>query len=150
MNKGEIKIMDTFKPYINAAQAFVDEHIGGRTTMTAKEITEGFFTAKINCAAPPITKAEFEKGFRLALREGLITGLAQAQRKGYKRAGVVLPKSVVIKPSDWETICRRLHLKVSDGLPEMLEMLEAIEPLLSASRFLEIRMQQRGLSFLDQ
>lgn len=147
MNKGESKLMDIFKPFINAAQAFVDEHIVGNTTMTVPDITAGFIAANPSCM---ITAAEFDKGFRLAVREKLITGLEGAQRKGYKRAGVILPRSVVIGPSDWEMICDQLHLKSSDGLPELLLMLEAIGPLLASSRFLEMRMKQRGLSFLDE
>jgi hypothetical protein len=139
MNKGEIKILDTFKPFINAAQAFVDEHIVGNTTMTVKEITEGFMSPNWQAGryhrfiGGSLTHSEFDKGFRLAIREGLITGLEAAQKKGYKRAGVILPRAVTISPEDWDTICFRLHLENRSGLPEVLAALAAVAPLIEAA-----------------
>lgn len=130
MNNSEQKTMNVFTPYIDVVQIFVDEHIVGTTTMTAKEIAEGFFQTNTNCL---LTGSDFVDGFRLAIREGLIIGLEGAQRKGYKRAGVVLPKAVTISPEDWDTIRYRLQLTSSDGLPEVLAALEAVAPMIEAA-----------------
>jgi hypothetical protein len=135
VNKGETKLLDTFKPFINAAQAFVDEHIVGNTTMTVPDITAGFMAINQSLIGGTITPVEFDKGFRLAIREKLITGLevAQGKGKGYKREGVVLPRSVTISPKDWDTIRYRLHLTSSDDLPEVLAALEAVAPIIEAA-----------------
>jgi hypothetical protein len=137
MNSSEQKIMDAFKPFINGAQAFVDEHIVGNTTMTVKEITSGFMTATGLGGA--ISPANFDKGFRLAIREGLITGLEGAHSRGYKRAGTVLSRTVVLSPADWEKICNKLHIPLDSKLDDVLA---AIQSLIDAGLGFEIAMSK--------
>jgi hypothetical protein len=135
MNKSEEKLMDEFKPFIKAAQDFVDKYIVGTTTMTVQEITDSFINLHNDFVAGKLTPAQFDKGFRLAIREGLITGIevAHGKGKGYKRAGVILPRSVTISPDDWDRIRYRLHLTEADGLPEVLARLEVVAPMLEAA-----------------
>jgi hypothetical protein len=58
------------------------------------------------------------------IREGLIVGLEGAQRLGYKRAGTVLSKQMIISSEDWAKICTLLGLKSSDGVPELIDVIE--------------------------
>lgn len=77
--------LESIEPYIDDLQACVDLHIQGKTKMTAAVIYQKF-TEENSC---DLTEDEFVKAFRLALRENKITGLENAYRFGYKRAGAV-------------------------------------------------------------
>jgi hypothetical protein len=121
MNNTETKQLEIFKPYIPAVQAFVDKFIVGTSTMTASKISAEFNVVTPTCL---LSGTEFITGFRLAIREGLIVGLEGAQRLGYKRAGSVLPKQMIISSEDWAKICTLLGLKSSDGVTELIDCLD--------------------------
>jgi len=75
--------LESIEPYLEDLQAFVDLHIKGDVRMTAAVIYQKF-SEDNECS---LDEAEFVKAFRLALREGKITGLESAYRYGYKEAG---------------------------------------------------------------
>lgn len=83
MNKYEAKRLAVFAPYIAPVQDFVDTHIIGSKTMTAKEIAVEFVIEN-ECV---LTPNDFVNSFRLAIHENKIKGLEGAQRAGYRRIG---------------------------------------------------------------
>lgn len=69
--------------YLDDLQAFVDLYIQGDNKMTAAAIYTQF-KKENGC---DLEEEVFIKAFRLAIKEGLITGLESAYRYGYKRIG---------------------------------------------------------------
>ena len=139
MNSGEEKQLAVIKPYISEIQAFIDENIVGTVTMTGIVIAEKFFAKNSACLVSP---NDFVKGFRLALREGLITGLEPAQSRGYKRAGAVIPKAVVISSADWEMVCSKLRLPPGSKLSEVLAAIQSLIDADEAGLGFEIEMSK--------
>lgn len=81
--------MDIIEPYLEGIQKFVSARIRGEVRMTAAVIYKKF-KAEVGCE---LSEDDFIKSFRLAIREGKITGLESAYRFGYKEAGVGVTKS---------------------------------------------------------
>ena len=76
--------LDDIQPYLEGIQKFVSARIRGEVRMTAAVIYTKF-KAEVGCE---LSEDEFIKSFRLAIREGKITGLESAYRFGYKEASV--------------------------------------------------------------
>lgn len=77
------RTLEAILPYIEDLQAFVDRRIQGEVRMTASKIYERFIVSH-KC---DLSQDDFVKSFRVALREGKISGLESAYRFGYKRRG---------------------------------------------------------------
>jgi hypothetical protein len=78
------KTLDDIAPYLEDIQAFIDLHFDNdEVRMTAAVIYQKFSTDN-ECS---LDEKEFVNAFRLALREGKLTGLESAYRFGYKKAG---------------------------------------------------------------
>lgn len=75
--------LDNIEPYLEGIQTFVSARIRGEVRMTAAVIYKKF-KAEVGC---DLSEDDFIKSFRLAIREGKITGLESAYRFGYKEAG---------------------------------------------------------------
>lgn len=70
-------------PYLDNLQIWVDDRIQGEVRMTAAVIYKKFHSEK-GC---DLSEDDFIKQFRLAVKEGKLTGLESARKFGYKRAG---------------------------------------------------------------
>jgi hypothetical protein len=116
MNKTEQKIFTAIEPILPAVQEFVDKNIVGTTTMTAIHICSA-----LKAQGYEINADIFVKGFRLAIRERKITGIEGAQRLGYKRSGVIIPKSVTVSPEQWEKICSSLQISKYSNVDEVVQ-----------------------------
>jgi hypothetical protein len=89
LNVTDAKSLAAIKPFIGALQTFVKKNICNGNTMTAGTIYE-VFSKESKCG---LDSESFVKGFRVAVRVGLITGIESAKRAGYKEAGTALMKS---------------------------------------------------------
>lgn len=83
LNKTEKKYLARIEKYLEDIQAFIDLHVQGSNTMTAAEIADGFCKEN-DC---DLSNKDFVASFRVALREGKITGIQNAGRAGYRREG---------------------------------------------------------------
>jgi hypothetical protein len=89
MNVTEQKYISYIENIIPVIQEFVSKHIKNGNAMTAAKVYEGF-SKETKC---DISEDDFIKGFRVAVREGLIKGIIGAKRAGYKAIGdTVTPK----------------------------------------------------------
>ena len=78
------KTLDAIDPYLGDIQAFIDLRFDNdEVRMTAAVIYQKF-SEDNECS---LDEKEFVNAFRLALREGKLTGLESAYRFGYKKAG---------------------------------------------------------------
>jgi hypothetical protein len=83
MNNYEQKLVDKYSAYLKAIQTFVDKNIVGEKCMTAAAIADGFTKGMAKDATPELIS--FINYFRLAVREGLITGIKGVKKAGYRR-----------------------------------------------------------------
>jgi hypothetical protein len=85
MSKNEIKMLETVKPFLNDLQTFINTNIiDADVAMTAAKIQEEFF--KIHDTGD--TRADyFTFGFRVAVRNGDITGIEGVRKAGYRKIG---------------------------------------------------------------
>jgi hypothetical protein len=77
------KIENIILPYLEDIQKIVDEKIQGNVKMTASAIYQ-VYNSQHGC---DLSEDDFVKAFRLAVKEGDITGLETAYKFGYKRSG---------------------------------------------------------------
>ncbi len=89
LNVTDAKSLAAIKPFIGALQTFVKKNICNGNTMTAGTIYEAF-SKESKCS---LDSESFVKGFRVAVRAGLITGIESAKRSGYKEAGTAITRS---------------------------------------------------------
>jgi len=87
---------DAFASLIEPLNSFLDKNLRGNKRMPAKEIYN-VFSRTNDCS---LSEEEFIKGFRLAVSNNEIKGLASCRRAGYGRAGAEpeVKEVVVAKP----------------------------------------------------
>lgn len=98
------------EPYLGALQVWIDQRIQGEVRMTAAVIYTKFKNEK-GCV---LEEEDFIKSFRLALREGKLTGLESAYRFGYKRIGSGPVKEREDTTSTEEEIDTRCEIIIDD------------------------------------
>jgi hypothetical protein len=81
-------IAESFIPYIDKVQAFVDQKIQGETKMTAAVIYQKYRVTDKNCT---LSENDFIQAFRQAIHDGKIKGLEGAKKAGYKRSNGQTP-----------------------------------------------------------
>ncbi len=95
MNKYEEKHFALIESLVPSIQAFLDKNIVGDRAMTAATIAEKFI--KENKSS--ISQDDFVTGFRIAVREGSLTGIVGVRKAGYRRIGAVATSVTAIDKS---------------------------------------------------
>ncbi len=83
LNVTDAKFLALIKPHTKSLQAFIKKNICDGNCMTAGAIHEAF-SKESDCK---LDSESFVKGFRIAVRTGLITGIESAKRLGYRQVG---------------------------------------------------------------
>ncbi len=90
LNVTDAKFLAQLKPFISTLQTFVKKNICNGNTMTAGAIFEAF-SKESDCK---LDSESFVKGFRIAVRTGLIKGIESAKRAGFKKLVLCITRSV--------------------------------------------------------